>query len=39
MFKLVDRNKYLKLARLQWKDLLTGLDIQLQTISVLVLCS
>lgn len=39
MFKLVDRNKYLKLARLQWEDLLTGLDIQLQTISVLVLCS
>lgn len=39
MFKLVDRNKYLKLARLQWEDLLSSLDIQFQTISVLVLCS
>lgn len=38
MFKLVDRNKFLKLARLQWGDLLTGLDIQFWNISVLVLC-
>lgn len=38
MFKLVDGNKFLKLARLQWEDLLTALDIQFWTISVLVLC-
>lgn len=28
MFKSVDGNKFLKLARLQWGDLLAGLDIQ-----------
>lgn len=38
MFKLLDRNKFLKLGKLQWEDLLTGLDIQFWTISVLVLC-
>lgn len=34
----VDRNKFLKVGRLQWKHLLTGLDIQFWMISVLDLC-
>lgn len=38
MIKLVHTNKFLKLVRLQWEDLLTGLDIQFWTISTLVLC-